>query len=137
MCQETLRDWSDNDVVDIIITTGGTGFTKRDVTPEATQAVLDKSAPGIAVAITSESLKVTPLAMLSRLVAGSRKATLIVNFPGSPKACKECYAVVAPILTHCVDQLKQRTEHVLAKHVDMQKSAASLSSTDSSTSMLL
>lgn len=91
---------------DLILTSGGTGIAPRDVTPEATQEILDKEVPGIAEAIRYESLQKTKHAMLSRLVSGIRRNTLIINMPGSPKACKEAWQTVEPIVRHAVDLLK-------------------------------
>ncbi len=88
--------------LDLVLTTGGTGLGPRDVTPEATLAVVERLAPGLAEAMRQESLKKTPHAMLSRGVAGARGRTLIVNMPGSPKAVRECFAVIAPVLAHAV-----------------------------------
>lgn len=90
---------------DVVITNGGTGLHPRDTTPEATRDVLDREAPGIAQAIRSASLQITPMAMLSRGTAGIRGRTLVVNVPGSPKGARESVEVIAPILTHAVDQL--------------------------------
>lgn len=101
-----LAGWADNDNVDIVITTGGTGLAPRDVTPEATLGVVDRIAPGFAEAMRAESLKKTPHAMLSRAVAGIRKKTLIVNLPGSPKAVRECLKVIMPALPHAVETLR-------------------------------
>jgi molybdenum cofactor synthesis domain-containing protein len=101
-----LVEWVDNDKMDIIITTGGTGLTPRDVTPEATLAVVDKIVPGLAEAMRAESLKKTPMAMLSRAVVGTRGKCLIINLPGSPKAVRECLAVILPALPHAVETLK-------------------------------
>ena len=106
LIQAVLKAWADGGQVDVILTTGGTGFAPRDITPEATLAVIDRLAPGIAEAIRAESLKVTPHAMLSRAVAGIRGRTLIVNFPGSPKAVRENFAVIAPVLPHAVEILQ-------------------------------
>lgn len=103
--QARLLAWVDGGQVDVILTTGGTGFSPRDVTPEATLNVIDRLTPGIVEAIRAESLKVTPHAMLSRAVAGIRKHVLIVNFPGSPKAVRENFEVIAPVLPHAVDLL--------------------------------
>lgn len=101
-----LEGVADSGSVDIILTTGGTGFAPRDVTPEATRDVLDKEAPGLAEAMRAESLKKTGTAMLSRAVAGIRKATLIVNLPGSPKAARENLEVVLPALAHAVELMR-------------------------------
>ncbi|MCX7911793.1 MAG: molybdopterin adenylyltransferase [Dehalococcoidales bacterium] len=107
-----LMEWADGGGVDIILTTGGTGLAERDVTPEATLAVIEKAVPGIAEAMRAKSLEKTPLAMLSRMVAGVRGKCLIVNLPGSPKAVRECLEVVLPALPHAVDIIKGRvTEH--------------------------
>jgi molybdenum cofactor synthesis domain-containing protein len=108
---EVLRDYADRDDVNLIITTGGTGLGPRDNTPEATQRIIEREAPGIAEAIRAESLKITPLAMLSRGICGVRSGTLIINLPGSPKAVKESFAVVAPVLPHALDLLAGKTTH--------------------------
>ncbi|HHY59064.1 MAG TPA: molybdopterin adenylyltransferase [Clostridia bacterium] len=101
-----LVEYADDLKLDVIFTTGGTGFAERDVTPEATLAVIDKQAPGLAEAMRLESLKVTPMAMLSRATAGIRGRTVIVNLPGSPKAVRECLAVILPALEHGVEILQ-------------------------------
>jgi molybdopterin adenylyltransferase len=101
-----LVKWVDEDNLDVLITTGGTGLTPRDVTPEATLAVVDRIVPGIAEAMRAESLKKTPMAMLSRAVVGTRGKCLIINLPGSPKAVRECLEVVLPALPHAVETLK-------------------------------
>ena len=103
---KTLMKWADKGKVDVILTTGGTGFSRRDVTPEATRQAVTRLAPGIMEAIRAESLKVTPHAMLSRGVAGIRGRVLIVNFPGSPKAVRENFAVIVPVLPHAVEILQ-------------------------------
>jgi molybdopterin adenylyltransferase len=105
--QAVLADWADGGGVDVILSTGGTGFAPRDVTPEATLAVIEKQAPGLAEAMRQESLKVTPHAMLSRAVAGIRGKTLIVNLPGSPKAARENFSVIIPVLPHVVELLHE------------------------------
>ena len=100
-----LIEYSDMGV-DLVFTTGGTGFAPRDQTPEATMAVVERPAPGIAEAIRSRSLSVTPFAMLSRAAAGIRGKTLIINFPGSPKAALECLEVILPVMNHAVETLR-------------------------------
>lgn len=97
--------------VNLILTTGGTGFAPRDNTPEATLAVIEREAPGIAEAIRRETAKATPMAMLSRGVAGIRGNTLVINFPGSPKAVAECFEVVRPVLAHAIDLISGETKH--------------------------
>ncbi len=106
-----LCDLADDQHADVILTTGGTGFAPRDVTPEATNAVIDRAAPGISEAIRLKSLAVTPNAMLSRAVSGIRGKTLIVNLPGSPKAVRESLEVVLPVLPHAVETLSGNTQN--------------------------
>ncbi len=106
---QTLRDWCDAGL-ELILTSGGTGFAPRDVTPEATREVIERDAPGIAEALRAESLKVTRHAMLSRAVAGLRGQTLIVNLPGNPKAVGENLDVLLPVLPHALDLLTGRPE---------------------------
>ena len=101
-----MREWADELKLDLILTTGGTGFSRRDVTPEATLDVAERLVPGIAEVMRAESLKVTPKAMLSRAVAALRQGTLIINMPGSPKAVTECWAAIAPALPHGIEILK-------------------------------
>jgi molybdopterin adenylyltransferase len=103
---EKLIEWADKDGIDVIITTGGTGLSPRDVTPEATLSVVDRLAPGFAEAMRGEGLKKTPMAMLSRAVAGTRKGCLIINLPGSPKAVRECLEPILGVLPHAVETLK-------------------------------
>ncbi|UCD21652.1 MAG: molybdopterin adenylyltransferase [Chloroflexota bacterium] len=105
-----LVEWADEDDLDVIITTGGTGLTPRDVTPEATLAVVDRIVPGFAEAMRAESLKKTPHAMLSRAVVGTRAKCLIINLPGSPKAVRECLEVIMPALPHAVETLKGQVD---------------------------
>lgn len=95
---------------DLILTTGGTGVSPRDVTPDATREVIKYEIPGIAEAMRYESLKKTPYAMISRAVAGVRGTSLIINLPGSPKAVKETLAVILPVLTHTIEKIKGSTE---------------------------
>ena len=102
----TLSAWADSGEHNVILTTGGTGFTPRDVTPEATRLVIDRDAPGLAEAMRMGSLQITPHAMLSRAEAGIRKSTLIINLPGSPKAALENFRIVLPVLPHAVQMLE-------------------------------
>ena len=108
--RDTLTLWADKGDLDVILTSGGTGFTPRDVTPEATQTVIERAAPGLAEAMRSASLEITPHAMLSRAVAGIRGSTLIVNLPGSPKASQENLNVILPILPHAVQLLRDDSQ---------------------------
>ena len=101
-----LRRLCDNDLADLILTTGGTGFSPTDVTPEATMDVVERPVPGIAEAMRWYSLQITPRAMLSRAAAGIRKGALIVNLPGSPKAARECLEFILPALEHGLEILK-------------------------------
>ena len=103
-----LREWCDGGGVDLVLTTGGTGLGPRDVTPEATRAILDIEVPGMTEAMRYETLKNTPFAMLSRSAAGVRSGCLIVNLPGSPKAVKECLGVVLPVIPHALEIIKGR-----------------------------
>ena len=100
-----LTRWCDNGDISLILTTGGTGFSPRDLAPEATMAVIERPAPGFAEAMRLESLKITPHAMISRAIAGIRGTTLIINFPGSPKAARECLEVILPALPHALEKL--------------------------------
>lgn len=104
--EQTMISFADELKVDVIFTTGGTGFSPRDVTPEATLAVVERLTPGIPEAMRYESLKITPRAMLSRAQAGIRGKTVIINLPGSPKSVKECLAVVLQSLEHGIEILK-------------------------------
>ncbi len=106
LCQ-ALAEWCDSGEIDVILTTGGTGFARRDVTPEATQAIIERPAPGLAEAMRAASLKITPHAMLSRAIAGIRKRTLIINLPGSPKGALENLAVILPVIPHAVQLLQE------------------------------
>lgn len=102
-----LAEWADSGQVDLVLTTGGTGFAPRDVTPEATGAVIDRAAPGLAEAMRAAGRRKTPHAMLSRGVAGIRKKTLIVNLPGNPRAAREGLEVILPSLPHAVALLHE------------------------------
>jgi molybdenum cofactor synthesis domain-containing protein len=101
-----LKEWTDNKGIDLIITTGGTGVSPRDVTPEATREVIEKEIPGMSEVMRMESLKKTPHAMISRAVVGIRHHSLIVNLPGSPKAVKENLQAILPALPHTLSKLK-------------------------------
>ena len=121
--KEHLISWSDSRQVDVILTIGGTGFSKRDVTPEATKQIIQKEAPGIIAAMLISSLKITPLAMLSRGVCGIRDKTLIINLPGSPKAAKECLSVIASAIPHAVDLIRDNKERIKDTHANVQNYA--------------
>lgn len=114
----TLVEWCDAAKVNLIFTTGGTGFAPRDVTPEATRAIVDREAPGLAEAMRAASLKLTPHAMLSRAVCGIRGHTLIVNLPGSPKACRENLETIMPALPHAIQLLMEDPSSEAGHRVD-------------------
>jgi len=103
---ETLKNWVDKENLDLILTTGGTGVFPRDVTPEATKAVIEKEIPGIPEYIRYISYPITPMAALTRGTAGIRKKTLIINLPGSPKAIKEIFPKLIPIIKHAIEKIK-------------------------------
>ena len=105
--RETLIHWADSVHLDVILTTGGTGFAPRDVTPEATRAAIEREAPGLAEAMRTASLQKTPHAMLSRAVCGIRGRTLIVNLPGSPKSARENLETILPALPHAISLLQE------------------------------
>ena len=109
-----LRRWCDEDLADVILTTGGTGFAQRDVTPEATLQVIERSAPGLVEAMRWKSLQITPHAMLSRAQAGIRRRTIIINLPGSPKGAVENFEMVSTVLPHAVELL--RSDHIPDSH---------------------
>ena len=108
---DILSNWSDSDDIDLLLTTGGTGLGPRDVTPEATKAVIEIEVPGIVEAIRMQTLNKTPLAVLSRSVAGVRSGSLIINLPGSPQAVRECLDVVLPVIPHALEMIKGRRGH--------------------------
>lgn len=102
----TLQEWAESNQVDVILTSGGTGFSPRDVIPEATKQVVERNAPGISEAMRYESLKITPHAMLSRGVAGICRKTLIINLPGSPQGATENFLFISKVLSHAVDLIR-------------------------------
>ena len=108
---EALRIFAERADVNLIVTTGGTGFGPRDNTPEATRAVLEREAPGLSEAMRIETRKATPMAMISRGVCGTLSGTLIINLPGSPKAVRESFTVIKPVLSHVIALLEGKTEH--------------------------
>ena len=109
--RNTLYVLTENEEIDLILTTGGTGLAPRDNTPEATRSVIDREVPGIAEAMRAETLKFTKMAMLSRAVCGVRNGTLLINLPGSPKGVEECFQIIRPILNHAVDLINGNTNH--------------------------
>lgn len=110
--REALLEWTDRRGLDLVVTTGGTGISPSDVTPDATRDVLEKELPGIGETMRSVSLSKTPRAMLSRAIAGTHGRSLIVNLPGSPKGVRECLEAVLPVLGHAVEILQSRpTDH--------------------------
>ncbi len=109
--RQTLYALTMRDDANLIITTGGTGFSERDNTPEATSAVIEKEASGMAEAMRFETAKNTPMAMLSRGVCGIRNQTLIINLPGSPKGVVECFEVIKPVLPHAINLLAGKAKH--------------------------
>ena len=124
LIRETLSAWADqgeagSSEVDVILTTGGTGFSPRDVTPEATRAVIERPAPGLAEAMRAASLQITPHAMLSRAIAGIRRQTLIVNLPGSPKAAVENLGVILPVLPHAVLMIRNNPDYEAGHHINI------------------
>lgn len=111
---DKLRSYADRDDVNLIVTTGGTGFGPRDNTPEATLRVIEREAPGLAEAMRTQTLKNTPMAMISRGVCGIRSGTLIVNLPGSPKGVRESFDIIKPVLSHAIGLLEGKS-HAEAK----------------------
>ena len=106
LIQNKLVEWADSGIMDVILTTGGTGFAPRDITPEATRKIIDRFTPGLDEAMRFNSLKITPHAMLSRAISGIRKKTLIINLPGSPKAASENFQFISPALEHAINLLR-------------------------------
>ncbi|KAL3620280.1 calnexin Cnx1 [Castilleja foliolosa] len=123
--KELLERWSDVDKMDLVLTLGGTGFTPRDVTPEATKEVIHKKTPGLLYVMMQESLKVTPFAMLSRSAAGIRGSTLIINMPGNPNAVAECMEALLPALKHALKQIKGDKREKHPQHVPHAQAAIS------------
>ena len=109
MIAKQMSEWADRTDIDLLISTGGTGLGPRDVTPEACLSIIDKEVPGLAESMRAETLKFTPMAMLSRSVAGIRGSTLILTLPGSPKGVKETLEVVKPVIPHAIELLKTAT----------------------------
>jgi len=109
--RNTLYSLAERDDVNLIVTTGGTGFGSRDNTPEATRSVIEREAPGLAEAMRRETGAKTSMAMLSRGICGIRGNTLIVNLPGSPKGVEECFEVIRPVIKHAIDLIDGQTEH--------------------------
>ena len=114
--EAALTEWVDREKLDLVLTTGGTGFSPRDVTPEATKAVIERETPALVQAMLFESLRVTPYAMLTRATAGIRRKTLIVNLPGNPKAVTENLEAIAEVLPHAVDIIRGVDTHAHARH---------------------
>jgi len=109
--RETLSELTEREDINLVFTTGGTGFGPRDNTPEATRAVIERDAPGIAEAMRRETSTKAPMAMLSRGICGIHGNTLIINLPGSPKGVEECFEVIRPVLKHAVDLIAGKTDH--------------------------
>lgn len=110
-----LKRMADELGIDLILTTGGTGFSPRDLTPEATLDVIERQVPGIPEAMRANNLQATPRAMLSRAVAGIRNQTLIINLPGSPRGVRESLAVILPVIPHAIQILKGQTGECAGK----------------------
>lgn len=126
MISQFLIQWSLKNC-DVILTTGGTGFSPRDVTPEATRAVIDREAPGISYAMISKSLAITEMAMLSRAVCGIKHQTLIINLPGSVKGASECFGFVKNSIPHAVALLKGKQEIIKYDHSQIQDNNSHIS----------
>lgn len=109
--RNTLYVLTEHPEIDLIVTTGGTGFGPRDNTPEATRGVIEREAPGMSEAMRRETASMHPMAMLSRGICGIRETTLIINLPGSPKGVAECFEVISPVLQHAIDLIAGNTIH--------------------------
>jgi len=109
--RNTLYTLTEREDINLVITTGGTGFGPRDNTPEATRGVIEREAPGLAEAMRRETASRTPMAMLSRGICGIRGTTLIINLPGSPKGVEECFEVIRPVMHHAIDLINGKTGH--------------------------
>jgi molybdenum cofactor synthesis domain-containing protein len=109
--RETLFSLAEREDIDLIVTTGGTGFSPRDNTPEATRSVIEREASGMAEAMRRESADKHPMSMLSRGVCGIRGTTLIINLPGSPKGVEECFEVIRPVLPHAIELIRGNRPH--------------------------
>ncbi|XP_014832784.1 PREDICTED: gephyrin-like isoform X2 [Poecilia mexicana] len=131
--KETLLEWCDEQELNLILTTGGTGFAPRDVTPEATREVIEREAPGMALAMLMGSLNVTPLGMLSRPVCGIRGKTLIINLPGSKKGSQECFQFILPALPHAIDLLREAAVHIKSTHAALEPMPSLLTNTHANT----
>ncbi|GFY77088.1 gephyrin [Trichonephila inaurata madagascariensis] len=116
-----LENWADTKNIDLILTVGGTGFSPRDVTPEATRAVIDREAPHLATHMILGCCKKSKFSVLSRSVCGIRGQSLILNLPGSLKGSTECFEMIVPILSHAIDQLKGKTKSVNTLHLEIQR----------------
>ena len=114
--EDRYKRWADEDNLDLIVSTGGTGLSPSDVTPEACLAVIDREVPGMAETMRAQTLRKTPMAMISRSVVGIRGGTLIVTLPGSPKAVGECLEVILPVLPHALEILKDRAQSHPTRH---------------------
>lgn len=109
--RNTLYSLTEREDINLIITTGGTGFGPRDNTPEASRSVIEREAPGLAEAMRRETSKKSPMAILSRGICGIRGNTLIINLPGSPKGVEECFEAIRPVIKHAIDLIVGQTEH--------------------------
>jgi gephyrin len=123
--KDQLIEWSDNLKLDLVLTTGGSGLSPRDVTPEATKEIIHREIPSLPHAILVESLKITKFAMLSRSVCGTRGNTLILNLPGSKKGSQECFEIVKPVLKHALDLINDNSTQIKRDHFKIQNQSKS------------